>query len=299
MKALNHDQARYILHVGREHVSVAERDLLNQHMSECSICRNYADEVNSLNSTISRVMHMQLDAATPSVLGEDKMMRSMQRKIAQKRMLAVTNSLLSGAVVLGLIIAIAWLFESSRPPTLPTGSGAVMAQGNPVQFEVCGESKTWTRPTQDEENQKWWTFARYADMDRSIRESYWTRDFFVAYGNPSPEFDTVNLSGLWTLPDGVRGTCLEPARQEAVLKLETAEIWVLLHSVKDIRQEGTNIFLVVKPTSTGVQFVQFPRPGPSPMSLHFVTPEGQEIAQINEYKSPDWPYPSILPTPTP
>ncbi|MCL4489708.1 MAG: hypothetical protein M1570_16510 [Chloroflexi bacterium] len=219
------------------------------------------------------------------------------RKIAQKRALAVALS--AGVLVLGLIIAVAWFFQSSRPPTLPTGIGAIMARGNPVQFDVCGESKAWTRPTRDEENQKWWTFGRYASMDRSVRESYWTSDFFVDYGEPSPDFDNVNLSGLWTLPDGVRSTCFEPAREDAIFKLEMAEIWVLLHSLKSVRQEGTNIFLVVEPTNTGVQFVQFARPVPNAMILHFITPEGQEIAQINEYKSPLWPYPSILPTPSP
>ena len=46
--------------------------------------------------------------------------------------------------------------------------------------------------------------------------------------------------------------------------------------------------------------MQFPRFKQSPMILHFVTPEGREIGQIDEFKGPDeWPYRSLLPTPTP
>jgi hypothetical protein len=456
MNELKHEQARYYLHVGHEYLGGAEQESLKLHLSGCRTCQSYATELDALQTTISRMMHAQWDAATPAAITENGVQRRIRRKILQKRVLNLTSSLASGAVVLGLIVVIAWFFQSPRllpvtlgsvsvptrvnqtfgnnitllgfelsqdhlaagdtltvalywqarvatptsyavfihlqhgdedgslvaqrdgipvngtrpttswkpdeviedrqelvlPSTLAPGqyklvlglydpsSGVrlntsegknaltlatvdvslrsapvspspsatvthqrvvtdILAHGDPVQFQVCGESKTWVRPTDAEENQKWWTFARYSGMDENLRQSFWTRDFFVAYGNASPEFDIVNLSGLWTLPDGVRDRCFDPLRQDAILKLQTAEVWILLHSVKSIHRNGVTTVLVVEPTSSGVQFVQFPRFGPSPMVLYFVTPEGRQIAQIDEFKSPEWPDPSLLPTPTP
>ncbi len=456
MKALKHEQARYYVHIGHEYLSGAEQESLKRHLSECSACQDYATEFDALRITLSRVMHAHWDAFSPAPIAEDRIQRRIRRKIVQKRVLNLTSSWASGAVVIGLIVIIAWFFQFPRllpvtpgsssiptrvsqtfgdnitllgfglsqdhvaagdtvaitlywqarvatptsytvfihmvygneegglavqsdgipvsgtrpttswkpdeviedrqvlvlPGTLVPGQykvvlglydpssgvrlntsggknalalatvdvsaksvltspspsattvkqptvGDILAHGDPVQYEVCGESKTWVRPTDEEENQKWWTFARYAGMDKLIRQSYWTRDFFVAYGNASPEFDTVNLSGLWTLPDGVRDRCFEPQRQYAILKLQTAQVWILLHSVKSIKREGVTAAVVVEPTGSGVQFIQFPRFGPSPMVLYFVTPEGQQIAQIDEFKSPEWPYPSLLATPTP
>ena len=57
-------------------------------------------------------------------------------------------------------------------------------------------------PPTRSKTKKWWTFGRYADMDRKIRQSYWTSDFFVVYGDASPEFDIENLAGFGTLPNG-------------------------------------------------------------------------------------------------
>ncbi len=180
----------------------------------------------------------------------------------------------------------------------PQGVPPVAAQNVQVPFEICGESTTWTRPSEDEQNIKWWTFGRYANMDKELRQSFWTRNFFVVYGHASPEFDVTNLSGLWTLPEGVQQKCFEPQCHDAVLKLEKAEVWVLLHAVKSVKRQDTIYVVVVEPTSRGAQFVQFPRPGQVPLTLQFTTQDGRELDKIEEAKSSYWPYPSLLPTPT-
>lgn len=122
-------------------------------------------------------------------------------------------------------------------------------------------------------------------------------DFFVAYGNASGEYDIINLSGLWTLAGDARGKCVEPDRQDAILKLEKAEVWALPHRVKDIRRVGTDYHIVVEPAEKGVQFVQFARPEQQvPLTLHFVTANGQEVEKIVEAESPYWPHPQLIPT---
>lgn len=167
-------------------------------------------------------------------------------------------------------------------------------QPEPIAFEVCGESSTWTRPSQGEQKAKWWDFGRYTDADEQLLQYPWTHSFFVAYGQASDEYDLLNLSGLWTLAGNVRTNCLEPDRQDAILKLKMAEVWVLLHKVKSIRRVDTDYYLVVEPTPAGVQFVQFARPErQAALALHFVTEDGQALEQITEADSPYWPYPEL------
>jgi hypothetical protein len=173
----------------------------------------------------------------------------------------------------------------------PTLSG-VAAQGEPIPFEICGESATWTRPAEEEQEAKWWSSGRYAGGNEELIKYPWTHDFLVAYGNASGEYDLINLSGLWTLAADARSKCTEPERREAILKLQKAEVWVLLHQVKSIRCMDTDCYIVVEPTERGVQFVQFARPEQQvPITLHFVTENGQEIDKIVEVESPYWPYP--------
>jgi hypothetical protein len=51
--------------------------------------------------------------------------------------------------------------EMLHPPTV----AEIMAQGEELSFEICGESTTWGRPTEQEQNATWWTFGRYAGGD--------------------------------------------------------------------------------------------------------------------------------------
>jgi len=186
--------------------------------------------------------------------------------------------------------------EILLPPTV----AEIMAQGEELSFEVCGESTTWERPAEQEQNAKWWSSGRYAGGNEEVIKYPWTHNFFVVYGSASGEYDITNLSGLWTLPGDVRAKCFEPERHDALLKLQTAEVWALLHRVKSVKRLDTHYVVVVEPMEQGVQFVQFARPERSlPLTLHFVTEDGQEIEKITEAESPYWPYPELIPTPQP
>lgn len=166
-----------------------------------------------------------------------------------------------------------------------------LAEGEAVPFEVCGHAPRWTRPSEAEQ-MAIWEEARYAGADQDVLKYPWTHDFFLVYGNASVDYDIVNLSGLWTLPADTRSKCIEAKRQDAILKLQDAEIWVLLHEVKEIRREGTSYTVIVEPRERGVQFVQFPRAAQQePIHLCFVTPDGDMISELRETEYLYWPYP--------
>lgn len=195
-----------------------------------------------------------------------------------------------------ILVAVVLLAACVAPTPVPTVAN-VMVQGEQVPFKICGESSTWVRPDEEEQKAKWWDTGQYAGSNDRVIEYAWTHDFFVAYGHASGEYDIINLSGLWTLAGIVRNKCIEPDRQDAILKLEKAEVWVLLYRVKAIRRAGTDYYIVVEPVEKGVQFVQFPRPEQQvPLTLHFVTENGLEVEKIVEAESPYWPYPQLVPT---
>jgi len=199
--------------------------------------------------------------------------------------------------VLSMISVAVVLLGACVAPTPVSTVANIMVQGEQVLFEICGDLDTWTRPPEVEQRAKWWDTGRYAGGDDKVIKYPWTHDFFVAYGNASGEYDIINLSGLWTLAGDVRSKCIEPDRQDAVLKLEKAEVWVLLHRVKAIRRVDTDYYIAVEPAEKGVQFVQFARPEHQvPLTLHFVTENGQEVEKIVEAESRYWPYPQLIPT---
>ena len=162
-----------------------------------------------------------------------------------------------------------------------------------MPFEVCGESSTWRRPSEEEQRKTWWTFPRYSSAKQDFVKWPWTHNLFVIYGDADFEFDILNLSGLWTLPAGIRDQCVELKHLDAILKLDKAEVWILLNRVKSIKRLDDDFAVVVEPTSNGVQFIQFPRPRRAPSVLHFVNESGKEIEEINEKTSPYWPYPNL------
>ena len=173
----------------------------------------------------------------------------------------------------------------------------ILAEGGKVPFEVCGQSTTWVRPSEEEQGSKWGA-GRYAGVNEEVTKYPWTHNFFVVYGGASIEYDIENLSGLWTLEGGERAKCFEPERHDAILKLQTAEVWSLLHKVSNIKRLGTSYAIVVEPTQQGVQFVQFPRPTEwLPLTLYFVTSDGEEVEKIVEADYIYWPYPQLVPTP--
>ncbi len=252
----------------------------------------------------ARLSANRIPAPRPSPnLKSDLRARLLAQSATQRPMRWATG--LALAALLAIIGAVALLFWATRGPSAVSpakivqhtpGVKEISTHGEDTPFEICGESSAWVRPSEEEQTRKWWNSGRYAGIGDEYLKRLWADDFFVAYGNASTEFDFENLSGLWTLPADVRAKCLEPQRQEAVLKLQVAEIWALFHRVINIKGLETNYVIVVEPAASGVQFVQFSRPSEhKPLTLHFVTQGGEELKDIVEAESPDWPYPSLVP----
>ncbi len=189
--------------------------------------------------------------------------------------------------------------EAARVPAQITSATTPSAQSEPtiseirskgedVNFEICGESTSWTRPSESDQDTKWWRSGRYAGLDEKAVKYPWTHGFFVAYGTASLGYDLINLSGLWTLPGDIRTKCLE--QSDTILKLQTAELWALYHRVEGITRLNTYYVVTVESVDTGVQFVHFSRPKDQlPMTLYFVDENGREIDTIAEAEN--WPYP--------
>ncbi|WP_322801346.1 hypothetical protein [Thermoflexus sp.] len=201
---------------------------------------------------------------------------------------------------LAIVLRVACAAPASAPQETTANEASISkiaVQGEQIPFEICGESSAWTRPTEGEQKAKWGNSGRYAGGDEKVTQYPWTHNFFVVYGNASDEYDLINLSGLWTLEGNVRSRCVDPERQDAILKLQKAEVWVLLHRVKSIKRVGADYYIIVEPVEKGVWFIQFPRPDQQvPLTLHFVTEDGREVERIVEAKSPYWPYPQLVPT---
>lgn len=129
MKSLEHEQARYYLHIGNEDLTEAEQELLKRHLSECGTCRSYAGEADQVRSALSSVMHAQWDPITPPSRARDRIQNRIQRRIAQKRILSLANSLAAGVAVLGIIIVFAWFFRPV-PVSVNPGSAGVPTRVN-------------------------------------------------------------------------------------------------------------------------------------------------------------------------
>lgn len=180
--------------------------------------------------------------------------------------------------------------SGGTPTPVATAANSVVP-GEPVAFEVCGEAAAWRRPSEAEQKAKWWDNGRYAGASAETINYPWTHDFLVTYGSASLEYDLINLSGLWTLPDDVRAKCIEPTASDAVLNLRQAEVWALLHRVLSVSHVGADYYIVVEPADQGVQFIEFARPEQQvPLTLHFVTGDGQELDKIVEPESPYSPF---------
>ena len=171
----------------------------------------------------------------------------------------------------------------------------IVAEGEALPVVVCGEASTWVRPSAERQREKWWENGRYAGLDEETLLYPWEHGFFVAYGTASLDYDVVNLSGLWTLPEGVREDCLEAERQEAVLKLDTAEVWLLFYRVVSVKWIGEQYAITVEPSGGGVQFIQFARPEARvPLTVYFVREgDGKVLETIVEAESIYWPYPAL------
>lgn len=170
----------------------------------------------------------------------------------------------------------------------------ILSAGQESMFLVCASSENWIRPSEEEQRREWWENSRHLTEDPKTLEHIlypWTHNFIMHYGGASPQYDLVNLSGIWAASD-IRWQC-EDSWRESRLGTSAepgveiwAEIWVLQHRVRAVKHLGTNYVVVVEPITSGFQIVDFQRPSAISLSITFVTPQGEIVDQIVEGVSP-------------
>jgi hypothetical protein len=155
----------------------------------------------------------------------------------------------------------------------------------PIPFDICAESTTWTRPT-PEVQAKIWNDGRYRDFGRT--DYAWTHDFIVidVPESASGHYHLRNLSGLWTDPPAVLDKCYSD-RNGRLNGYEWIEVWVLLHRVTQVTHDANTYTITVEPLGRGFQSVFFRRLNPVAV-LRFVTRDGQELERWNESSPSRW-----------
>lgn len=156
-----------------------------------------------------------------------------------------------------------------------------LAATREISFNICSASKTWVRPTEAAQIKQLHSQPRYANV--STTSEYWRNNVFLftRYGL-SGLLEPIYLSGLWTLDSNTIMKCYKPEGiTEKINSDQLAEAWLLQQRIKKIEWQGDRYVMVVEPTQTGVQFVQFPRAErQSSFTLKVLNENGQELTTI-------------------
>lgn len=143
MNALNHEQARYYLHLGRETLNQDEHASLEQHLARCVACRTYAADLAALRSRLVHLMHTRWDSYGPGPEVNAKVQTRLRRKMRQKQFLNFAGSVLAAAELIALVVILGWLVwmgNLTRPT--PPGPAATLATPEP-EPSALGEDH-WT-----------------------------------------------------------------------------------------------------------------------------------------------------------
>jgi acyl-CoA synthetase (AMP-forming)/AMP-acid ligase II len=166
-----------------------------------------------------------------------------------------------------------------------------------IPFEVCAQSEIWQRPSETKQKVKWWDDGRYLGADEAIlrgMDSPWQRTVFLDYGNASPAYDQMNLSGLWTATEereDIFAACYEKERHYALTHGKTIRLWLLFGQVQSIKQEGREYKVVVKPTEAGFQWVDIPRPDTTEdLTFRVIRNDGEPLGILVETGLNNWRY---------
>ncbi|MBP5973203.1 hypothetical protein HW132_10775 [Brasilonema sp. CT11] len=140
------------------------------------------------------------------------------------------------------------------------------------------------RPSNAEQKKHIQKFAdRYNQkIVESLGGDYWKYNIFVftSYPGGSGNFDIGHLSGLWSLKNVIHISKCENDVTNLNSK-KIAGIWVLSHTVTNIKWVDNRYVMVVKPTERGVQFLQFYRQeNQDKLPLTVVTENGNQVAVL-------------------
>ncbi|WP_377964839.1 hypothetical protein [Almyronema epifaneia] len=186
----------------------------------------------------------------------------------------------------GLVVAAG----GSSQSTAATEPFKQTTQAGPVEFAVCYESADWQRPEaavqfKQLEDMPRYGSALYEEPLQSIFQKFWTHQVFTftTYGL-SARMEPIYFSGLWTVLDDIWG-CYEDSTGEKINAGEIAELWLIEYQIESLEWTGDRYQMVVQPSDSGIQFVQFPRrEAESSLSITVTTTDGTPLTAV----SGDW-----------
>jgi hypothetical protein len=160
---------------------------------------------------------------------------------------------------------------------LVIGVVSSVAQDLVVPFDICAESRDWTRPSAAIQSTIW-NDPRYREPDP--RRAYqWTHNFLPNEpDSASINYMNENLSGVWTDPR--MNQCPRRRDREGERNAWT-EIWTLNYHVTEITLTGVVYTVRVVGQERGYEIIQFRRPdslGVAEASLRFAKDDGSILA---------------------
>ena len=165
----------------------------------------------------------------------------------------------------------------AQAAVLAIGVVSSVGQDLIVPFDICAESRNWTRPSAAVQS-KIWNDPRYREPDP--RRAYqWTHNFLPNEpDSASITYMNENLSGLWTDPR--MNQC--PRRRDPESERNAwTEIWALNYHVTEITLTGVVYTVRVVGQERGYEIIQFRRPdslGAAEALLRFVKEDGRILA---------------------
>lgn len=197
------------------------------------------------------------------------------------------------------------------PPTLPSVIPSPIEKNSSqtsgtnslnVPFKTCGELKNWQRPTLPEQTANIKSSPRYQQIDsvtlKSQLSTLQNQQIFVLtnYGL-SALTDRLSLIGINSISEEVYQSCYPFLQIQKLNQGAIAELWLINHQVQKITWHNNSYLITVKPTKTGIKFVQFERQERlAKLPLQIVDPQGKAlIEQENPAFASVWqsPRPSV------
>jgi hypothetical protein len=126
-----------------------------------------------------------------------------------------------------------------------------------LPFTVCESSRTWTRPSEDEQAREVWSRPRYASTDSDILRGQLQESFFFWMGGNSELFDSLPLHGLWSADDIERNEECQPFKDGEVALGKVVWLYLLPYEAKEVTFLDSTYQITVEQTPTGFQAIAF------------------------------------------